>query len=182
MHSRDSFVFAFWCVCVCVCGGGVTVLSNSSSEHIGSPPGEKAALVTGFLKILMSAWIQREVDNCCPRGSIFTAYGLSCFSCVQLFAILWTVAHQAPLSIQYSRQESWSGLPCPSPGFFLTTWYFSLIFTKAKLWCFPAINPKGRPLQNMFPVKSRWSMAKNDCYALLSLMQWIIFSCVWIIL
>ena len=30
--------------------------------------------------------------------------------------ILWTVAHQAPLSIAFSRQESWSGLPCPSPG------------------------------------------------------------------
>ena len=28
----------------------------------------------------------------------------------------WTVAHQAPLSMGISRQESWSGLPCPSPG------------------------------------------------------------------
>ena len=41
---------------------------------------------------------------------------LSCFSHVQLFAILWTVAHQAPLSRGFSRQEYWSGLPCPSPG------------------------------------------------------------------
>ena len=40
---------------------------------------------------------------------------LSCFSCVQLFATLWTVAHQAPLSMGFSRQEYWSGLPCPSP-------------------------------------------------------------------
>ena len=37
-------------------------------------------------------------------------------SCVQLFAIPWTVAHQAPLSIGFSRQEYWSGLPFPSPG------------------------------------------------------------------
>ena len=29
---------------------------------------------------------------------------------------LWTVAHQAPLSMEFSRQEYWSGLPCPSPG------------------------------------------------------------------
>ena len=29
---------------------------------------------------------------------------------------LWTVAHQAPLSIAFSRQEYWSGLPCPPPG------------------------------------------------------------------
>ena len=41
---------------------------------------------------------------------------LSCFSCVQLLATLWTVAHQAPLSMGFSRQEYWSGLPCPPPG------------------------------------------------------------------
>ena len=40
---------------------------------------------------------------------------LSCFSPVQLCAILRTVACQAPLSVGFSRQESWSGLPCPSP-------------------------------------------------------------------
>ena len=40
----------------------------------------------------------------------------SCFSHVQLFAMLWTVAHQAPLSMGFSMQEHWSGLPCPSPG------------------------------------------------------------------
>ena len=41
---------------------------------------------------------------------------LSCFSHVWLFATPWTVAHQAPLSTEFSRQEYWSGLPCPSPG------------------------------------------------------------------
>ena len=41
---------------------------------------------------------------------------LSHLSCVQFFAIPWTVAHQAPLSMELSRQESWSGLPCPPPG------------------------------------------------------------------
>ena len=35
---------------------------------------------------------------------------------VQLFATPWTVAHQAPLSMGFSRQEYWSGLPFPSPG------------------------------------------------------------------
>ena len=38
------------------------------------------------------------------------------FSHVQLFATLWTIAHQAPLSMDFSRQEYWSGLPCPPPG------------------------------------------------------------------
>ena len=41
---------------------------------------------------------------------------LSHFSRVRLFAILWTVAHQASLSTGFSRQEYWSGLPFPSPG------------------------------------------------------------------
>ena len=36
-------------------------------------------------------------------------------SCLQLFATPWTVAHQAPLSLGFSRQEHWSGLPLPSP-------------------------------------------------------------------
>ena len=40
---------------------------------------------------------------------------LSCFSCAQLFATLWTVAHQAPPSTGCSRQEYWSGFPCPPP-------------------------------------------------------------------
>ena len=38
------------------------------------------------------------------------------FSRVQLFATPWIVAHEAPLFMGFSRQEYWSGLPCPSPG------------------------------------------------------------------
>ena len=37
-------------------------------------------------------------------------------SLVRLFVTPWTVAHQAPLSMGFSRQEYWSGLPFPSPG------------------------------------------------------------------
>ena len=37
-------------------------------------------------------------------------------SCVRLFATPWTVAHRASLSMGFSRQEYWSGLPFPSPG------------------------------------------------------------------
>ena len=35
---------------------------------------------------------------------------------VRLFAAPWTVAHQAPPSMGFSRREYWSGLPFPSPG------------------------------------------------------------------
>ena len=37
-------------------------------------------------------------------------------SCVRLFVTPWTVAHQAPLSMEFSRQEYWSGKQFPSPG------------------------------------------------------------------
>ena len=41
---------------------------------------------------------------------------LSCFSHIWLFATLWTIACQAPLSVGFSSQEYWSGLPFLSPG------------------------------------------------------------------
>ena len=37
-------------------------------------------------------------------------------SCVQLFVTLWPVACQAPLSMEFSRRDYWSGLPLPPPG------------------------------------------------------------------
>ena len=40
----------------------------------------------------------------------------SCFSRVWLFATPWTLARQAPLPMGFSREEHWSGLPCPLPG------------------------------------------------------------------
>ena len=41
---------------------------------------------------------------------------LSCFSCVRLFATLWTVGCRTPLSMGLFSQEYRSGLPCPPPG------------------------------------------------------------------
>ena len=40
---------------------------------------------------------------------------VSYLSCVQLFVTPWTVAHQAPLSMGFLRQEYWGGLPFPPP-------------------------------------------------------------------
>ena len=42
--------------------------------------------------------------------------GYHTLSCVQFFVTLWTIASQAPLSMGFSRQEYWSGLPFPPPG------------------------------------------------------------------
>ena len=43
-------------------------------------------------------------------------YEVKSLSCVRLFVIPQTVAYQAPLSMGFSRQQYWSGLPFPSPG------------------------------------------------------------------
>ena len=42
-------------------------------------------------------------------------WGVARLSRVQLFAITWIAACQTPLSMEFSRQESWSGLPFPAP-------------------------------------------------------------------
>ena len=53
----------------------------------------------------------------CFRGSaLLLLLLLSRFSRVRLCETLWTAARQAPLSMEFSRQESWSGLPLPSQG------------------------------------------------------------------
>ena len=45
----------------------------------------------------------------------YRAFEGSHFSRILLFLILWTIAHQASLSMRFSRQEYWSGLPYPPP-------------------------------------------------------------------
>ena len=45
-----------------------------------------------------------------------TLHTCCCFSRIQLCVILWTVARQAPLSMGFSREEYWIGLPFPPPG------------------------------------------------------------------
>ena len=44
--------------------------------------------------------------------NIYEEYVLVHFSCILLFATLWTITRHAPLSMGFPRQESWSGLPC----------------------------------------------------------------------
>ena len=81
---------------------------------------------------------------------------LSCFSFVSLFATLWTVAHQVPLSMGFSRQEYWSGLPCPpagdlsNPGIkpmsFMSPALAGRFFTTSSTWeAWPALHFYGIP-------------------------------------
>ena len=63
--------------------------------------------MTGQGKIISSEAQANQTKGTCV---------LSHFSPVRLFVTLWTVPHQAPLSMGFSRQEYWSGLPGPPPG------------------------------------------------------------------
>ena len=62
-----------------------------------------------FIELLLNYAIVelRIAELCCTVLSL---------NCVWLFATPWTVARQAPLSMGFSRQEDWSGFPCPPPG------------------------------------------------------------------
>ena len=68
------------------------------------------------------------------------------FSCVQLFATLWTVACQAFMG--FSRQEYWSGLPCPLPGHLPN----------------PGIEPLSPILQADSLLLSHWGRPKDTLY------------------
>ena len=74
-----------------------------------------------------SSQLRDQTHVCCIVGRFFTteppgkpstldAGVLSHLSHVQLFVTPWTVAHQVTLSMDFSRQEYWSGLPFPPPG------------------------------------------------------------------
>ena len=51
-----------------------------------------------------------------PLPRVLSPSWASVLSCVRLFVTSWTLAHQALLSMEFSRQKYWSGLPFPSPG------------------------------------------------------------------
>ena len=64
-----------------------------------------------------------QYANVLGYSPVIPDYACACvhvksLSCVQLPATLWAVACQALLSVGFSRQEYWSGFPCPPPGIF----------------------------------------------------------------
>ena len=73
----------------------------------GSPPGSP---VPGILKARTLEWVAISFSNAWKWKVKVKA-----LSRVRLFATPWTVAHQAPPSMGFSRQEYWSGVPLPSP-------------------------------------------------------------------
>ena len=85
------------------CGGGVEEGLRLNKCTLGRGP------ITNGSHSLMGYCAMKKVFD----GLLLL---LSCFSHVQLFATLWTVAYHVPLSVGFSRQKHWSGLTCPPPG------------------------------------------------------------------
>ena len=73
----------------------------------GSPPGSP---VPGILQARTLEWVAISFFN-----ALQWKVKVKLLSLVWLFMTLWTAAYQAPLSMGFSRQEYWSGLPLPSP-------------------------------------------------------------------
>ena len=55
-------------------------------------------------------------QNTFPQLPVFSPLRVWMLSRVPLFVTPWTIAYQTPLSMDFSRQDYWSGLPSPSPG------------------------------------------------------------------
>ena len=78
-------------------------------DHLNPPPAPPQGQVPGLILICISS----------PKtasGPCSSCFMLSRFSRIWLCTIPRTAARQAPLSMGFSRQEYWSGLPCPPPG------------------------------------------------------------------
>ena len=73
----------------------------------GSPPGSS---VPWILQARRLEWVAISLSNACKWK-----VKVKSLSCVRLFPTPWTAAYQAPPSMEFSRQEYWSGLPLPSP-------------------------------------------------------------------
>ena len=93
--------------------------------------GDDGAYLTGLLELLHSSNMSNlnQAENVChSKGYIrirhankfdnleLDVYCGIVLNCILLFATPWTVAHQGPLSMEFSRQDYWSGLPFPTPG------------------------------------------------------------------
>jgi len=93
-----------------------TLFSASSLSAIRVVPSAYLRLLIFLPAILIPAYASSSPVFL----MMYSAYKLNkvkvkSLSCVRLFATPWTVAYQAPLSMGFSRQEYWSGVPLPSP-------------------------------------------------------------------
>ena len=120
-------VLAFnMCVCVCVCVWGLPCGSSCNAGASGDAdaiPGSGSSPGGGNASPLQYSCLENPMDRGAWLTTVYrvghnytTEHKCTCACLITpVFVTLWTVAHQAPLSMGVSRQEHWSGLPCPPP-------------------------------------------------------------------
>ena len=96
-------------------------MTKDSLRGLSYPAGKMGILSTLSREYMHArssvlGWIEDTGSVSVSGCYIIEVCVLICFSCVRLFASLWTVARQAPLSMAFSRQEYWNGLLSPPPG------------------------------------------------------------------
>ena len=145
----------------------------------GSPPG---STIPGILQAKTLEWI--DISFC-------TAWKwkvkVKLLSRVRFFATPWTAAHQAPLSMGFSRQENWSGVPLPFPVYiYIDTWYVTVyvlistctfIFPPASTFPLVGLNLYSKSgiqfpfhkLVHLYPLFCFTSMRSHRIFAFLSL-------------
>ena len=74
------------------------------------------ALCTSFYRAIYVSDLGQEIYIYIISFNPNSFMKVKSLSCVRLFAVPWTAAHQAPPPMGFSRQEYWSGLSFPSPG------------------------------------------------------------------
>ena len=95
--------------------GSLYFLKKSSSVNFFLWSSENMLMAPLCVPTLYIVDFSTTVLSCYSSTVLYCAM-LSYFRHVWLFATLWTIAPQVPLSMGFSRQEYWSGLPCPPPG------------------------------------------------------------------
>ena len=112
------------------CGGGhqsyiwleqshsLTLAPQVLSPGKGADPGSRDLPICDWAVRLQGSWPAPSLITFprCPSGSLLPEVKVKSLSRIQLSVIPWTVAYQALPSMEFSRQEYWSGLPFPSPG------------------------------------------------------------------
>ena len=122
--ERNGNSFWHYLVARIAQGRGLSLSDPTKDHTILSlcQPRDKTADFGNFLKSTSYHFLTFPIVTTLFHSSssyawfVIHACMLSHFSSVQLCATLWTIACQVPLSIGCSRQEYWSGLPCPLPG------------------------------------------------------------------
>ena len=92
------------------------LLHSTSTPHKQSVIKITSRMIFLYKKISHVTSLIKHASSKRQRVKAICVRSVQLLSHAQLFVTSWTVARQAPLSVGFSRQKYWSGLPCASPG------------------------------------------------------------------